>query len=159
MKNKITKIVISWLMVIATMVIIYNFSDETAKESAETSSGIIKEVLEVVMPKEEITDEVVKKFQIPVRKLAHFTIFALLGFTLANAFKGSFQFKSIYNYLLSFASVVIYASSDEFHQSLVANRGPSIKDVLIDSCGGFAGILVFILMIYIINKFKMKKQF
>ena len=34
-----------------------------------------------------------------------------------------------------------FACTDEFHQSFVAGRGPSKKDVLIDSTGVFIGIL------------------
>lgn len=156
MKSKIAIIVTSWLMVLATMIIIFNFSAETAEESTQTSGGVIKDILEIVLPEEEITDEVVKKFQLPIRKIAHFCIFMLLGFCFANAFKNSLKLKLIFNYALSFASVILYASLDEFHQSFVADRGPSIKDVLIDSSGGLAGILIFILMIYVFNVFKNK---
>ena len=154
MKNKTISIVISWLLVIATMLIIYCISNETGAESAKTSGGIIKAILELFLPNENVTEVLVSKFQHPIRKVAHFNIYALLGFTLANAFKCSFKIKLIYKFVLSFALVVIYASSDELHQGLVANRGPSFKDVFIDSCGGFFGIVAFFAMIYIISKLK-----
>ena len=35
-----------------------------------------------------------------------------------------------------------FACTDEFHQSFVAGRGPSKRDVMIDSIGAFAGILL-----------------
>jgi VanZ family protein len=38
------------------------------------------------------------------------------------------------------AVVVLYACSDEFHQSFVPGRGPSPVDVLIDSVGVIVGI-------------------
>ncbi len=152
MKNKILIVVTSWLMVLATMIIIFNFWEQSADKSAETSGGVIKDILETVLPDEEITDEVVKKFQPPIRKIAHFCIFMLLGFCLANAFQRSFNLKAIIMYALSFASVTLYAGLDEFHQSFVAERGPSIKDVLIDSSGGLTGILIFVLMIFILKK-------
>ena len=34
-----------------------------------------------------------------------------------------------------------FAAGDEYHQSFVAGRGPSKKDVMIDSIGVFAGII------------------
>ena len=34
-----------------------------------------------------------------------------------------------------------FAAGDEYHQSFVAGRGPSKKDVMIDSIGVFFGIL------------------
>ena len=158
MRIKTLKIIVSWLMVIATMLIIYSFSGETAQESTETSGGIIEAILKLFLPNEKVTVDLIARLQHPIRKLAHFSIFALLGFTLANAFKVTFKIKHIFNYLLSFASVIIYASSDELHQGLIDGRGPSFKDVLIDSWGGLTGILVFALMLFIFNKLITKKD-
>lgn len=158
MKNKIVIIVLSWLMVLSTMLIIYNLTGETAAESTETSGGIINTILNIFLSEDDVTEELVAKFQNPIRKLAHFTIFALLGFCFANAFKNSFEFKSFYKYLLSIISTFIYASFDEFRQNFVENRGPSFKDVLIDSLGGLAGVLLYVFMIYIINKVISKRK-
>ena len=158
MRIKTLKIIVSWLMVIATMLIIYSFSGETAQESTETSGGIIEAILKLFLPNEKVTVDLIARLQHPIRKLAHFSIFALLGFTLANAFKVTFKIKNIFKYLLSLASVIIYASTDELHQGLIDGRGPSFKDVLIDSFGGLTGILVFALMLFIFNKLITKKD-
>ena len=158
MRIKTLKIIVSWLMVIATMLIIYSFSGETAQESTKTSGGIIEAILKLFLPNENVTVDLIARLQHPIRKLAHFSIFALLGFTLANAFKITFKIKLIFNYLLSLASVIIYASTDELHQGLIDGRGPSFKDVLIDSFGGLTGILVFALMLFIFNKLITKKD-
>lgn len=158
MRIKTLKIIVSWLMVIATMLIIYSFSGETAQESTETSGGIIEAILKLFLPNEKVTVDLIAKLQHPIRKLAHFSIFALLGFTLANAFKITFKIKNIFNYLLSLASIIIYASTDELHQGFVDGRGPSFKDVLIDSFGGLTGILLFALMLFIFNKLITKKD-
>ena len=158
MRIKTLKIIVSWLMVIATMLIIYSFSGETAQESTETSGGIIEAILKLFLPNEKVTVDLIARLQHPIRKLAHFSIFALLGFSLANAFKITFKIKLIFNYLLSLASVIIYASTDELHQGLIDGRGPSFKDVLIDSFGGLTGILVFALMLFIFSKLITKKD-
>ncbi len=158
MKSKTISILISWLLVVATMFIIYCFSNETGVESSKTSGSIIKAFLEIFLPNDKVTDELISKFQHPVRKLAHFSIYALLGFTLSNAFNCSFNFRTTYKHVLSFISVALYAMSDEFHQGLVANRGPSFKDVLIDSCGGLFGIAAFFIMIYIISRLKIRNE-
>ena len=34
-----------------------------------------------------------------------------------------------------------FAATDEYHQTMVAGRGPSPRDVLIDSVGAFIGIV------------------
>ena len=46
--------------------------------------------------------------------------------------------------LIFFAGLfcVGYASLDEFHQSFVHGRGPSPKDVMIDSSGAITGIIL-----------------
>jgi VanZ family protein len=43
--------------------------------------------------------------------------------------------------VLTMALVILYAFSDEFHQSYVPSRSASIGDVTIDSCGGLCGAL------------------
>ena len=157
MKNKVV-IIVSWALVLAAMLMIFNFSAETGEASSQTSAGVVVEVLDVFMEKEEITPEVVQKFQFPIRKLAHFGIYMLLGFCLMNAIEKSFNFKVYASILMSFALSVVYACSDEFHQSYTENRGPSFIDVLIDSGGALAGIFVFILLIWLINKFLKRKS-
>ena len=44
--------------------------------------------------------------------------------------------------LLAGVLCVGFAGFDEYHQSLVEGRGPSVKDVLIDSAGAGLGILL-----------------
>lgn len=41
--------------------------------------------------------------------------------------------------LIAFAGAVLYAASDEFHQTLVAGRRGTIEDVAADAIGGFVG--------------------
>lgn len=72
-----------------------------------------------------------------IRKLAHFTEFAALGATLGWIFgmlnKGKIR---------PFVYGVLAASMDETIQRFVPDRGPSGKDVLLDSCGVLTGIVL-----------------
>ena len=158
MTKKVVVIVLSWLLVLATMLIIYNFSSETSTKSSKTSSQVVVQVLDVVMEKEDITPPVVKKFQIPFRKLAHFGIFMLLGFCMYSAYEKSFKIKLWINAVLSLVSCVLYAISDEFHQKFTDGRANSIKDVLIDSSGSCIGILLFIGLNFVYIKYLNKKR-
>jgi VanZ family protein len=36
----------------------------------------------------------------------------------------------------------LFAASDEFHQSFVKSRTPSVRDVLLDVAGAFLGLLI-----------------
>ena len=54
--------------------------------------------------------------------------------------------------ILSFLFSVIYAFSDEFHQTFVPGRDGNIVDVLIDSSGALVGILVSCIVYFLIMK-------
>jgi VanZ family protein len=68
-----------------------------------------------------------------LRKLAHATEYAILAVLLARA-TGS--------YAWAFALTVIYAGSDEFHQTFVRGRHGSPIDVGIDAAGALVGLVI-----------------
>ena len=160
MKNK-TILIISWVCVALTMLMIFCFSAEDAEKSTQTSSSVVENVLDIVLPKEEITPEVVKKYQFPFRKAAHFGIYMLLGFCLVNAFEITLNKKWYISYPASVVVSFLYALSDEWHQSFTAGRGPSIKDTFIDLSGAFLGALIYLgfisLYTYLNKKMKNKR--
>ncbi len=151
MKNKII-IIFSWLLVLASMLMIYNFSAESAEKSTTTSGGVVVQILDIFMDKEEITPPVIKKYQFPIRKAAHFGIYMLLGFCMLSAFEKTFKIKIWLNIVFTLISCVLYAISDEIHQNFSAGRGPSPKDVLIDSTGALCGILIFWALLAMLHK-------
>jgi VanZ family protein len=77
-----------------------------------------------------------------LRKLAHMTEYAVLFLLARRAFA---TFPSLQGKKLTLAAAifaVLYAASDEWHQSFVPGRGPSVIDVGIDSTGVLIGWLV-----------------
>ena len=72
-----------------------------------------------------------------LRKLAHFTEFATLGFLLSMLFRLK-QRKIRYALPLG----VVTACMDETIQMFVPDRGPGILDVGIDTCGVLTGIFL-----------------
>jgi VanZ family protein len=52
----------------------------------------------------------------------------------------------------SFVICVLYAITDELHQSIVPGRGPSRFDIMIDSLGAFTGITFYLIISNIKNK-------
>ena len=79
-----------------------------------------------------------------LRKAAHVTEFAVLFLLSFRAFEGFFSKISVAG-LVSTAAIfsVLFAVSDEFHQSFVPGRSASAYDVGIDSCGVLIGLLVY----------------
>ncbi|WP_180232978.1 VanZ family protein [Bacillus sp. AFS055030] len=79
-----------------------------------------------------------------IRKLSHFSIYLLLAF-FATRLAKLYVKKA---FLLGVIFSILYAASDEFHQSFTANRTPLVHDVVIDSIGAIVGACLFL----IINK-------
>jgi VanZ family protein len=78
-----------------------------------------------------------------IRKIAHFTEYAILGFLAARAFRTSPRPAISQRWFLICATlVVVYALMDEYHQSFVPSRTASIYDSLIDMAGGLTALLV-----------------
>lgn len=76
-----------------------------------------------------------------VRKAAHFTEYALLGL-LTYSIAICWNYKKTKGTVYSFLFVVTLAAADEIHQTFVPGRSGSLRDVLLDSTGIIAGILV-----------------
>ena len=88
-----------------------------------------------------------------LRKLAHFTEFTCLGMCLTWLF-GMLREKKAERLLLPLAAGITAAAIDETIQLFIPLRGPSVKDVGIDTAGVILGIVIITLSIVI----KKKKQ-
>ena len=69
-----------------------------------------------------------------IRKAAHMTEYAVLTLLVAFGFYVN-GFRRKCWLMVGFIFCVLYAATDEFHQSFVGGRGPSVRDVGIDSLG------------------------
>lgn len=76
-----------------------------------------------------------------IRKMGHFTEYAILALLAARAFRTSSRpWLRRGWFWISLVLVIGYALSDEFHQSFVPSRTASIYDSMIDSIGGLIGL-------------------
>ena len=66
-----------------------------------------------------------------VKKGGHFTVYALLALSIWHAFEWRRD-----RVLLAWLLAVLYAVTDEFHQSFVLGRHPSVWDVAVFDSGG-----------------------
>lgn len=76
-----------------------------------------------------------------VRKAAHMSIYFLLAITVSFPLY-VYRVRGLWLMFLAGIICVGFAGLDEYHQSFVAGRGPSLRDVGIDSIGAFIGILL-----------------
>lgn len=135
----------SFVPALMMMYLIFSFSSQTGTESSDLSNKVTESALIVidhVMDKgwSEADIQVrVEKYGFYVRKLAHMTEYCILAITIS---------LPLYVYgmrgfpLLLIAGIICvgFAATDEYHQTMVANRGPSVRDVGIDSAGALIGI-------------------
>lgn len=82
----------------------------------------------------------------PFRKLAHVIVYFLLGLVTYRGFAlGSKQYSPPAG-LRSLVFCAAYAATDEYHQSFVKGRGPSVHDVVLDSMA--AALALFLLWLW-----------
>jgi VanZ family protein len=81
---------------------------------------------------------------VAVRKCAHVVEYAVLAFLLWRALGNTPVLGA--KMLVVFGAVVLgcalFAASDEFHQTFVKSRTPSVRDVLLDIAGAILGLSV-----------------
>lgn len=132
--------VIKWSMMIAWMILIFNFSAQTGEESSQ-SSGLIEQLLSQFsfIPNQILGFEL----QFIIRKLAHFTEYFILYLLVFNVMKDYQPYTKSLGF--SLVGVFLYACSDEIHQAFVPKRACLFTDVLIDTAGGFLGMLILIM--------------
>lgn len=164
MKHWIQKhgIVLSLLLVIAIMVMIFCFSAQTGEQSGTMSGTFTQWIIDLFVsdfenwPAEE-QESLHSVVGLVVRKLGHFSEYALLGISLMLHIHQIRKRAAVpMPWLWSWIVGTAYAASDEFHQSFVAGRGPSVVDVMIDSSGVIAGTML--LMLILLRRQKKKSK-
>ncbi len=145
------KIILS-ILIIVWMATIFMFSNQWSQKSSNVSGKTIRFILDKLsitenMDKVQI-DKLVEKLQTPIRKLAHFSIYALGGI-ISFIFINEYNLKHGKKLLFALAICVIYAIVDEIHQYFIPGRSCEIRDVLIDSTGAILGIFISNLFIKI----------
>ena len=143
------KIILKGSALVLWCVVIFMFSANNADESNKQSNAVFNTVIEFVNPVYDSLDttaqaEYKDTATFIIRKLAHFSEYALLGIL---AFINFSKVKKLgYRGLFAAVFSCIYASSDEIHQLFVPGRAGQVGDVLIDTSGAVAGILLAILI-------------
>ena len=136
----------SFLPAILIMYAIFTLSGQSGEVSAGLSFKVSYKIVEM---KSRIAGEYKDEYQLAyeaelihpkVRKLAHMTEYFCLAIAVSFPFY-VYSLRGIPLMLVAGIICVGFAGLDEYHQSFVAGRGPSSRDVAIDSVGIFFGIL------------------
>lgn len=115
----------------------------TSEFSGANTSRIIRPLVLWLFP--ETSETTLQTIHFVVRKLAHFTEYAVLGILAARAFStSSVALLKRHWFLAALCLVIIYSLLDEYHQSFVPSRTASIYDSMIDSIGGMTALLLYL---------------
>ena len=150
MKKVITVIAVCLLIAVYIMIVL--FSADDAAESSSLSVSVTRKLINLyyhffsgnnnaVLTVPVVTDDA----EAIVRKMAHFTEYMAVGFL-------SFGIAVIWMQRIKAGIVAVTlqvflsAGLDEIHQYFVPGRYASFRDVLIDTAGGIAGIMIVFLM-------------
>lgn len=146
---------INLILIIIWMITVFSFSNQTSTQSSGLSGKLTTKIVNILHITEGCTEEdgkiVISNIEYLIRKMAHYSIYALGGFLIyleMTLYKISFKFKILFTQLIG----SIYACTDEMHQFFIPGRSARIRDVIIDSFGIFTGIIVAIIVFIIIEK-------
>ncbi len=153
------RIGLSLVPVILVMVMIFCFSAQQGETSGALSGRMTRWVIGIFdsdfgnRPIDQ-QESIVQTLSFILRKGAHFSEFALLGFFLMLHIRQlQTRVPVVLPWLWAWGIGTLYAVSDEIHQGFVGGRYPAVTDVMIDSAGAATGvaILLLILQIYACN--------
>lgn len=155
-KKKIIFTIVLVVFAIAWIAGIYKLSGMNADSSGSTSKNVISIFIEDgidVTNRYGITnidansakiDKLSAIMNMPLRKVMHAFVYFVLAiiilFTI-NYYQDNKRY--IFSIIITLALIIIAASFDEFHQTFVDGRSGNIKDVIIDTIGAIAGIVLF----------------
>lgn len=157
--DKKQKILIA--LVITVMGLIFYFSNQIADTSEDLSKGIIYDIVNKFNLAQGKTqnqkEELILQLNKIERKIAHYTIYTLLGimlFLLIINIKKENKKAIIITIIIG----AIYATTDEIHQIFIDGRTALITDVMLDTLGVTTGEFISMLIIGIYNKIKGNKE-
>ncbi len=138
---------LSFLPALLMMYVIYSFSAQPGEVSGKLSYQISYDIVELksdLLSEDLSSDELAYKadgIHYYVRKAVHMTEYFLLAIAISFPLY-VYGVRGIWLMILAGIVCVGFAGLDEYHQSFVDSRTPAVRDVCIDSCGAFIGILL-----------------
>lgn len=115
------------------------FFGSTDLLSADHTSHLLTPLLRWFKP--DLSPLTIAQIHLLVRKAAHVAEYAILTGLIFRALRGlivPFSWRAA----VAFLPALIFAAADEYHQSFVPSRTPSLGDVFIDYAGALLGILI-----------------
>ena len=153
MKKNIIRVILL-ILLLGTFYIIFGFSGQDGEES----SGLSRKVTEFITDNifqlsNESKIQYINQLEYIIRKLAHFSIYTIVGILLMG-FVSTYEMEKIKKIYISIVMGITYAISDEIHQAFIPGRAAKLTDVIIDTMGVFLGIVILLIFMKLVYKRK-----
>ena len=150
----------SFLPTLLLLFLIFGFSAQDGESSGSLSFEISLLLVKLSSPllpaamSEEVLFERAELIHYFVRKAAHMTEYFLLALSLQLPLTAWLSKILLWKHriFIGFATTVLFAAFDEFHQTFVPGRSGNFTDVCIDSTGALAASLCLLLFYSIRQK-------
>ena len=147
------------ILLLETFYIIFGFSNQNGDESKGVSRKVSEKIIQITDKnnnKDDKDDKVlkVKKIEPIIRKLAHFSLYTIVGILLMSLVS-TYNLSKKNKFIICMCLGCLYACSDEIHQTFVKGRSGQVLDVLIDTLGVFIGALI---INYCFNLYRIKRK-
>ena len=133
---------------------IFALSSQDGGVSAGTSRQFTEILLKTLGL--ECNDRTIEIINPVIRKVAHFSVYMLLGF-LTMCTCETFKWQKVYKFDFSTMFAFVFACSDELHQRLVPGRSGEFADVCLDTVGAMLGVFIVLAIALICVRIKKKK--
>lgn len=132
-------------------VTIYIFSSQDSGHSNDLSRIITEKIAGIFFRdfssmNTDFQNTIIFELNIFIRKAAHFSVYLMMSIFIY-AEVALWLKKYFFSGIVSVGICMLYAVTDEIHQSFVPGRTPLVKDVFIDSCGAIIGAFICFLII------------
>ena len=162
-KRRFIVLVVTCTALVLWMFFIFSMSAQSGSESVGVSGRVISVICDALIPSfDDISElakaELISALSLPIRKLAHFSEYFILGVISSILFmqlKKEVSLK-INTSLIAFVFGVLYAITDELHQRFVPGRACAFTDVIIESLGVLCGCICCYLIYMAVTKNRQK---
>lgn len=163
MKVKVFR-VFSFLLLVSWMGLIFWFSSKNSTESSATSGGLLNWLINIFYRDFDLLTEAKQTAFLTVatvwiRKGAHAFIYMILGvFAFLNV-ASLRKIRLLVRLFMGWGFCILYAVSDEWHQTFISGRSGEIRDIIIDSLGALIGLLFCLFFVGLFSRIYSKVSF
>lgn len=156
--------VLSVICLLGWMGLIFYFSHQTAEQSSAVSGSVIGLLAERFYPDFELLSSfekqsLISSLQSVVRSVAHFCIYGGLGFFAYLTFVSYVNLKYKVRVFWMLETCLLYAISDEFHQTFIDGRSMQLIDIAVDFAGVVTAVLICSLFVFIVKPLRKKVKY